>query len=240
MRVVSLVPSLSELVYYLQPEALVGRTRFCVYPTEIVQVDRIGGTKNVNITAVEKLRPDLILASKEENIREQVEALAANTRVEVFDIKNIEDALGAISQIGELLNEPVKALRLTEEINLKRAQFKQKALGEAVYLIWQKPWMTVGGDTYIHAMMEEAGFTNVFQSTTRYPTLTLEELVASQPRFLLLSSEPYPFQESDQAFFRKMLPNTHVLRVDGTYFSWYGSRLSQFYPYIQNLNLEVK
>lgn len=233
-RVVSLVPSLSELAYYLNPNALIGRTRFCVFPTEIVVLPKVGGTKDVDLQKVKDLQPDLVLAAKEENIREQIEAISGQFQVEVFDIKSVEDALTAILRLGELLGRPSKALDLVTTVNHRRSAFRKKEMGSALYLIWQNPWMTVGSDTYIHAMLEEAGFNNLGKFGTRYPKLdSLDDIKSLNPRHLLLSSEPYPFKEKDLRFFQSHLPGCHVGLVDGTYFSWYGSRLAEFYSYIE-------
>lgn len=235
LRIVSLVPSLSELVAFLDPESLVGRTRFCVYPTEIIALPQVGGTKSVNLQKVRTLKPDLVLAAKEENIREQVEELGAEIRTEIFNIQSVDDALKAILTLGKWMNKETKAKLLIQEIELQRASFRQPKRGSVIYLIWQKPWMTVGGDTYINAMLSEAGFTNLFSDSVRYPTISdKSDFVKAQPDYLLLSSEPYPFKDEDAAYFQALLPKAKVLCVDGTYFSWYGSRLKEFYSYCES------
>ena len=234
IRIVSLVPSLTELVAFFDINALVGRTRFCVFPTEIILVPQIGGTKNVNLQKIRNLQPDLILASKEENIRGQVEELAAQFPTKVFDIQTVDDALMAIQWIGNQMNKQEAAADLLDQIRQKKENHSRQTLGTAIYLIWQKPWMTVGGDTYINAMLGEAGFTNLFSESKRYPTILSESALTSlKPEYLLLSSEPYPFRDKDALYFQALLPETKVLLVDGTFFSWYGSRLAHFYSYVK-------
>lgn len=242
IRVVSLVPSLSELVAFLNPEALIGRTRFCVFPTEIIALPHIGGTKNVDIQRIRALKPDLILAAKEENIREQVEELALEFRTEVFDIQSVDDALQSILLIGEWMSVNEEARRLVDQIKKERQNYQKPNLGSVIYLIWQKPWMTVGGDTYINAMLFEAGFSNLFSGSKRYPVISTEsEFVNLRPDYLLLSSEPFPFKDRDVSHFQKLLPDTEVNWVDGTFFSWYGNRLKDFYPYLkQNFKAKAK
>ena len=233
IRIVSLVPSLSELVAYFDLDALVGRTRFCVFPTDIILVPQIGGTKNINLQKIRNLKPDLIIASREENIREQVEEIESEFPTKVFDIQTVEDALDAIKLIGSRMNKEEAAIAIINQIRQERELYSSPVLGTAIYLIWQKPWMTVGGDTYINTMMNEAGFTNLFSSSRRYPIIPDESVFTSLcPDYLLLSSEPYPFKDRDILYFQSLIPQTKVLWVDGTFFSWYGSRLAGFYTYM--------
>jgi len=105
----------------------------------------------------------------------------------------------------------------------------------AAYMIWDKPMMVAGGDTYINAMMQLAGFTNVFAHQNRYPTVSEEDLLAKNPELLLLSSEPFPFKQKHLKKYKNILPETKIVLVDGTMFSWYGSRLIQAFPYFSIL-----
>lgn len=244
MRLISCVPSLSELVHYLDPEALVGRTRYCVFPEEIESVPVIGGTKKIDLDFVRSLVPDLIIAAKEENDKNQVEELSQNLKVLVFDIKNFSDALDCIAKLGQILNCEEKATTLLTEIKNAQQQFLPKNRKTACYLIWKKPWMTVGADTFIHSMMNEAGLTNVFGNQNRYPEIESMEVVKQiGPDYLLLSSEPYPFSEKNREELQRELPKTKVILVDGTFFSWYGSRLKEAFPYfckmVENQGLET-
>lgn len=234
-RIVSLVPSQTELLHHLGLDnEVVGITKFCVHPNEWFKTKtRIGGTKNVNLEAIKALQPDLIIANKEENIKEQIETLEAIAPVWVSDVNNLEDALKMIDAVGKLTNTYVKAQNLRTEIQIrfKTPNYKLKT----AYLIWRKPYMTVGGDTYISNMLQHAGFENVFTNERRYPIVTLQQIAATNCDVILLSSEPYPFKQVHIDEIKAVMPNVKMLLVDGEMFSWYGNRLLVAVDYFNNL-----
>ena len=241
-RIVSLVPSQTELLHYLGLEnEVIGITKFCVHPNKWFRnKTRIGGTKNVNIDAVKALKPDLIIANKEENVKEQIDALQAIAPVWVSDVNNLEDALQMIEAIGFLTGENGKANSLLEKIkfsfNLLKTQNNQL---NACYLIWREPYMTVGGDTFINIMLGFCGFKNVFQNAYRYPEITVQQLASLNCEIVLLSSEPYPFKQKHIDEIQAILPNTKIILVDGEMFSWYGNRLLQAADYFKALRTTV-
>jgi ABC-type Fe3+-hydroxamate transport system substrate-binding protein len=227
-RIVSLVPSQTELLYYLGlDEVTIGITKFCVHPNSWFKTKtRVGGTKNVNLQTIHTLQPDLIIANKEENVQEQVIALANLYNVWVTDVNNLTEALQMIKDIGALTNTSSHAQTLIGGINAHFTQL-QKPLQPipTAYLIWQNPYMAAASSTFINDMMQRCGLQNVFIHLERYPAITIEQLQQSNCKLLLLSSEPYPFKEKDIALLQELLPNTKILLADGEMFSWYGSRL---------------
>jgi ABC-type Fe3+-hydroxamate transport system substrate-binding protein len=237
-RIISLVPSQTELLYDLGLEARVaGITKFCVHPPEWKSSKVIvGGTKNVDHDLVDSLKPDLILANKEENTKDDVELLSRKYRVWVSDVATIDDAYEMMSSIGELTGTLRDAEEIKHKIQLSFSAlpaFKQK---RTLYLIWKKPWMTVGIDTFIHSMMKVSGFGNVIVGT-RYPKLSDEEIRSLGPEVVLLSSEPYPFKDQHVEEIQRMLPAAKVILADGEMFSWYGSRMREAAGYFSQLRL---
>ena len=240
-RIVSLVPSQTELLAYLSlDEAVVGITKFCVHPEDWFRSKtRIGGTKTVHLEKIFELEPDLILANKEENVREQVESLAQNIPTYVSDVNTLEDALAMIGDVGLITGKEMQANDLVQRLQEQFAALKPQRPLSAAYLIWQEPWMTVGGDTFISNMLECAGFQNVFGNRSRYPEVTLQELQALSPEVLLLSSEPYPFREKHMSLLQPHMPKTKIILVDGELFSWYGSRLLYAPEYFKTLHRQL-
>lgn len=226
-RIISLVPSITELLFSLGlNEEVVGITKFCVHPKEWFQFKvRIGGTKNLNIEKIKSLQPTLIIANKEENVKEQVEGLAKDFNVLLTDVNNYEEALQMIEQVGNAVGKGFEAKELISEIKNHFLQLKPVYKKTATYLIWQNPYMAVGGDTFISDMMRRAGFENVFENRDRYPEISLEEIRKLNPKFVLLSSEPYPFKQKHADELRQQLPDSKIILVDGEMFSWYGSRM---------------
>lgn len=237
-RIISLVPSQTELLYTLGLDNnVVGITKFCVHPAQWHQYKkRIGGTKNINFETIRQLQPDLIIANKEENNKEQVEALQAVYPVYTSDINNLEEALVMIEQIGRITHTQAPAAALIE--NIKQAFDTLQPFSTPVntaYLIWQDPFMTVGGDTFINHQLATCGFKNIFSHRQRYPVVTIQELQQANCQLLLLSSEPYPFKDKHIAALQKQLPHTRIALADGEYFSWYGSRLVNAPAYFKEL-----
>lgn len=240
-RILSLVPSQTELLAYLGLDtAVAGITKFCIHPDAWFRSKtRAGGTKQLNMETIGKLAPDLIIANKEENVKEQIEALQRHYQVWISDINNTADALEMIKQIGLITGKDRQATELVSAIEEQFASFSPQKKHSACYLIWQKPYMTIGHDTFIHAMLETAGFCNLYTTKKRYPETTLEELKALRPECLLLSSEPFPFGEKQRQELQNELPGTQVLLVDGEIFSWYGSRLLKAPGYFRQLQEQI-
>lgn len=238
-RIVSLVPSITELLHDLGlSDYIVGRTKFCIYPNNGFPKSKIiGGTKNVHTDLVLDLKPDLILANKEENVQEQVEFLQNSTNTYTTNIQTIADALGMILEIGKITAKETEAMNLVERINSVR-KVSVKPLASACYLIWQNPYMTIGKDTYIHNFLHEAGFSNCLPEEKRYPTISLEKIKELKPDFIFLSSEPFPFKEKHAKNIQQQTGiSTHL--IDGSYCSWYGSRLLPALSYMESLRQQI-
>lgn len=238
MRIISLVPSLTETLIYLGLEDdLVGRTKFCVHPAGVVDsIPVYGGTKNPHVEKIIEVKPDLIIANKEENRKEDVDQLrAAGIKVLVTDIPTFEFSYQAIVDIGEATNRSRESRHLVQDLqaSLKSLQSAQKPLN-VLYVIWKKPWMTIGGDTYISSMLDLCGWSNIYRKEQRYPAFSLDELKEASLDAILLSSEPYPFQEKDRMEVTR-LTGIPTFLVDGEAFSWYGSRFLHTIKYLNGL-----
>ncbi len=237
-KIISTVPSQTELLYHLGLEQQVaGITKFCVHPPNWKTTKTIiGGTKNLNLAKIKQLQPDLIIANKEENLQAEITELAKNFPVFISDVNNLTSALDMIEKLGALTNTLPKAQSIIQEIETAFANLQPISPQKSVaYLIWQNPYMTVGNDTFIHAMLQHCGLVNVFANQTRYPETTITELQKLQPDYLLLSTEPYPFKQNHVTELQSLLPYTKILLADGEYFSWYGSRLCHAPAYFKKL-----
>lgn len=238
MRIVSVVPSQTELLYALGLEdEVVGITKFCVHPTSwFKHKTRVGGTKTLNIELIKSLQPTLILANKEENVKEQIEALKDVCPVYVSDITSFDEALTMMEIIGQWTNRVEMARELIEQLRYLSNRANQFKVDLSVlYLIWQKPYMAAGSDTFINTMLCLGGWKNCVQQT-RYPALTNQEIVSLNPDLVFLSSEPFPFKQKHIDALQLLLPNAKIILVDGEMFSWYGSRLLLSFDYFKQLH----
>ncbi len=237
-RIISVVPSQTELLYDLGlGEAVVGITKFCVHPNEWFRnKKRVGGTKTLHLNIIKELQPDLIIANKEENTREQIEELSTMYPVWVSNIQTINDGLQMIKEVGALVGKEKESTTLAVEIRTGFDQLHRAAMPKRVaYFIWRDPWMCAGGDTFIHDMITTMGWENVLTDQLRYPETTLEALKDKELDTILLSSEPYPFKDRHIAEIKAVLPDATVMLVDGELFSWYGSRMKKAAGYMQEL-----
>jgi ABC-type Fe3+-hydroxamate transport system substrate-binding protein len=238
VKIVSLVPSQTELLFELGLDKEVASiTKFCIHPESWHRSKtKIGGTKNLDLDKIYAIQPDLIIANKEENEEFQIRKLIEDFPVWISDIKNLYDALGMIREVSNMVGKETKG---TEIINNIKGGFKLLSKTEneisCAYLIWDKPMMTVGGDTFISNMLEYAGYKNVFKDKSRYPVITAEELEKQAPDVLFLSSEPFPYFNKLIDQYKSDFPKINIQLVDGELFSWYGSRLLKSPSYFLNL-----
>ena len=227
-RIVSLVPSLTELVAWLgAADRLVGRTKFCTEPPGAVgRIPAVGGTKNPDIAAITAVRPDLVIANREENRREDVEALrAAGIEVLVTGIDTVGEAVEAIRELGELLGAAERADQLARDITaaLDEGQLAAGAARKRVYAgVWHNPMMGLGAGTYGHSLLEACGAANVLGERERYPEVTMEAVRALKPDLILLPDEPFPFDEGHAALYGAIAP---ARVIDGKLLWWYGPRM---------------
>jgi ABC-type Fe3+-hydroxamate transport system substrate-binding protein len=227
-RIISLVPSQTELLYDLGlEEEVVAITKFCIHPKKWQQSKtKIGGTKDFKIKQILELKPDLIIANKEENQEEKIKELMAHVPVWISDIQSLEDAINMIDSIGKITDKIVESQEIIHKISSNFQKISPLTTKvKTLYLIWQNPIIAVNQSTFIGNMMDLCGFENVVTKNSDYPTLSNEEIQKLDPELILLSSEPFPFKQKHIDFFKEKNPHASIQLVDGEAFSWYGSRL---------------
>jgi ABC-type Fe3+-hydroxamate transport system substrate-binding protein len=257
-RIVSLVPSDTLNVQALGG-TLVGRTRYC---DADASVPIVGGTKDVDVEAVAALRPDLIVANQEENSRVHLEQLAQRQLPVLISFpRTVADGLAHLARLVRVLgsSEASRALvaRGLAAHGEAEAALKVREPVRAFVPIWMDPLMTVNGQTFMSDALRLAGATNVFADRerrfplaadlgqaiptsagtrdTRYPRITLEEVVARKPSLILLPDEPHPFSEQDAAVFRGLSIGAKVVLCGGRDLSWYGAQSVDGIPRLRSL-----
>jgi ABC-type Fe3+-hydroxamate transport system substrate-binding protein len=224
MRVVSLVPSLTEAVAATAPELLVGATDWCVHPPELA-VTRIGGTKNPDLARITALAPDLVIANEEENREADLAALrAAGLRVQVTGIRDLDQAFAELTRVlvaGCGLARPAWLERAEEAWRQAAPEFDV----DAVVPIWRRPWMVLGRDTFAGDLLARLGVRNRYAGhADRYPRVPLDELRSAAAGLVVLPDEPYAFGAKDgpEAF-----PGLPAALVSGRHLTWYGPSLAE-------------
>jgi ABC-type Fe3+-hydroxamate transport system substrate-binding protein len=245
-RIVSLVPSLTELLVALGlAEHLVGRTGFCIHPRQVVRrIPKLGGTKGFKLERLRALKPTHVIVNIDENRREEVEALADFVpHVIVTHPLTARDNLDLYRLLGGVFGRETEAEELCAGFeNAWTALTRQTAAlprQRVLYLIWREPWLSVARDTYISHMLAAAGWDTLpLESTVRYPEIDLHAL-AGAAEIVLLASEPYPFRVQHLRQLRELLPGTQSALIDGEMVSWYGSRAIDGLRYLRELRARM-
>lgn len=238
-KIISLVPSISELLWDLNLEKeICGVTKFCIHPETMYRSKtHIGGTKNLNIDRIREIKPDLIIGNKEENRKQDIELLVPEFPVWISDVNTYDEALQLIRETGLLCNRKQEAESIISELTALRKNVPP--VKKVLYFIWHQPDYAAGKNTFIDAMLNEAGFENCL-TDFRYPEINDQKAKELQPDYLFLSSEPYPFSEKHQNYFHKMFPDAKICFVDGEMFSWYGSRMKKAFSYFNELRMQLE
>ena len=246
-RIISLVPSQTELLYDLGLEdRIVGITKFCVHPYHFKSVKKlVGGTKKVHYEKIRLLQPDIIICNKEENTAEIVEELRKICPVWVTNIITIEDNFQMITDFGQLFNCRTEAQKWNDKLAFALSDFKNfikdKPEQKVAYFIWKNPFMVAGSDNFINELLKLNHFQNIYAGNSmvlgRYPEIELKKMrLESDPDLIFLSSEPYPFKEEDAFEIGRHTHHAKTVFVDGEMFSWHGSRLLKAFDYFKKMH----
>lgn len=245
-RIVSLVPSITELLFDLGlGDQVVGRTGFCVHPADGVKsVPKCGGTKDVKLDAVRELAPTHVVVNIDENTRETFDALRKIAPNVIVTHPNApEDNLQLYALLGGIFDCEAVSNRLASQLQGELdaiAALPALPSRRTLYLIWRDPWMSISPDTYISRTLALLNWHTVPSANQpRYPQLDEGQLHDLAPDLCLLSSEPYPFRDPHIAELHTLLPGAEVRLIDGEMTSWYGSRAIRGLAHLRRLAQEL-
>ncbi len=214
MRVVSLVPSVTEtlLAWGVEPVAC---TRFCEQPT----LHHVGGTKDPDIDAIVALRPDLVVVDREENRREDAEALARQgVALHVTHVVSLDDVPPMLRALCTAVGDPV-----ADPWSGPLPDVSPTSRRSAFVPIWRRPWMTINGDTYGASVLQACGVDSVYaDDPDRYPTVSFDAAIGRRADLVILPSEPYPFTERHVEEAARIASDVRL--VDGRDLFWWGAR----------------
>ncbi len=199
------------------------RTSFCIEPADLVKsIPVIGGTKTPRVGKIISMKPDLVIANQEENIKAHVtEIQAAGIPVWVTFLQTVVQLPQLMREVASLCEDGSVANEwIFSSEKLLKQKFVWNKKPKIVTLIWKKPWMAVGKDTYTSDLIEFCGGENPIPG--RYPEITPEEMKKLKIDIMLLPTEPYAFENADAQFWKKIVPN--VLSFNGEDLLWSGTR----------------
>ncbi|XUL87001.1 helical backbone metal receptor [Streptomyces galilaeus] len=225
MRVVSLVPSLTEAIAVSLPGVLVGATDWCSHPPDL-DVTRVGGTKNPKLDPILALAPDLVVANEEENREPDLTALReAGVEVLVTEVRDVPQAFSELTRVLDACGAPVRPRWLDEAERAWAELPAPERRLTAVVPVWRRPWMVLGRDTFAGDVLSRLGVDHAHAThAERYPRATIDELRAAEPELVILPDEPYRFTAEDgpEAF-----PGLPCALVSGRHLTWYGPSLAE-------------
>jgi ABC-type Fe3+-hydroxamate transport system substrate-binding protein len=247
-RIACLVPSITETLFALDlAEHVVARTGFCIHPeNEIREVPKVGGTKDVNIAKLVATAPTHVIVNIDENNKPDVEKIRRTIpNVIVTHPMAPEDNVGLFQLLGHVFCRSQKANALSHELLLAlraaREVGAQLPTETVLYLIWKNPWMTVSRDTYVSEMLATVGWkTQPVQAAKRYPEVAEDDAIWREVDRVLLSSEPYSFDEMHATALDKNKSLRRAAQlIDGEFVSWYGVRAIAGLRYLASLRNET-
>ncbi|WOX08447.1 helical backbone metal receptor [Streptomyces sp. N50] len=225
MRVVSLVPSLTEAIALTLPGVVAGATDWCSNPADL-GVTRVGGTKNPKLDHIISLAPDVVIANEEENRALDLTALReAGVEVLVTEVRDVPQAFRELARVLDACGAPSRP-RWLDEAEEAWAQLPEPERRiTAVVPIWRRPWMVLGRDTFAGDVLSRLGVDNAYAThADRYPRVTIDELRAAEPDLVVLPDEPYRFTADDGPEAFTGLPCS---LVSGRHLTWYGPSLGE-------------
>jgi len=245
-RVVSLVPCLThDMVQMGFVDRMVGRTRYCISPAEVVAgIPAVGGVKDPDVAAIISLKPDLVLMDKEENRWDDARRLLdAGVRVLTFLPRDLGDVVQILKILARIMGAGQDARRRISllESAVTETQEKNKQFIPVFCPIWKNPYMGFNSQTYIASILHTVGFENVFSGwPERYFPVEPDHLSEIRCRDLvvLLPTEPYSFQKSHMNEISRelMIPIDRVRLVQGEYLTWYGLMTMEALKVLQEIH----
>jgi iron complex transport system substrate-binding protein len=193
-RIVSLAPSMTEILYALGlGDRVVGVTAFCDYPPEAREKPAVGGMSNPSLEAVVSLRPDMVMMTTDGNPKEFQERLRSlGIRTYVFRARRIEELPGALRRMGSALGVRDRAARLASDVEgtLTRLTAAGHEEGgrpiKALFIVWPEPLIMAGPGTAVDDAFRILGVRNMVDSAISYPKYSVEEVIREAPEVIFI------------------------------------------------------
>ncbi|MFP6706773.1 MAG: helical backbone metal receptor [Alphaproteobacteria bacterium] len=245
-RIVSLVPSLTELLFDLDlQDELVGRTDFCIEPEgRVEKVAAVGGTKTADLERLLALKPTHVLVNIDETPKDVADRISASgISVVVTHPNKPADNLALFGLIGGLFGRQQQAAKLSADLQGELMAGGDWPQRKVLYLIWKRPWMTISRDTYIAEMLKLFGMQTLYHDPeVRYPEVSIDAGLLAQADLILFSTEPFPFALKHRESFARdfnIAEAPKLLTIDGKMVSWYGSRAVEGLRYLRDFTTHL-
>ena len=194
-RIVSLVPSVTEILYALKAEdMLVGVTDFCDFPPQARRKPSVGGMVAPSLEAVAALRPDLVIATTE-GTREDTFTQLTRLGIPVYlvAVHRVAEVKALIVRLGGLTGRQAAAgsivTRLEQQIDAVTKAVGSRDRPRVLYVLWPEPLIVPGRDTIVTELIQLAGGRSLTaDDPDSWPRYSLEAAVAGRPEVILLAN----------------------------------------------------
>lgn len=193
-RVVSIAPSVTEIVFLLGKEsALVGATRYCNFPPAAARLPKVGGISDPDVERIVSASPDLVLCTSDGNPKEKVLAIERmGLPVFCFAPQDLAGIFDRIERVGALLGVPAEGKRQAGLLRARAARARRAPSGappRVLFVVSTSPVIAAGSGTFMDELIRLSGGVNAAGAiATRYPRLSTEELIAASPDVILVAS----------------------------------------------------
>ena len=193
-RIVSLAPSLTETLYALGvQDRLVGDTDYCDYPPDAQKKKKVGGIINPNLEEIAALHPDLVLVTKEINRLDTLRALETlGIPTYATDARNVDEIISSTQKLADVVGAPEAGKSLAADLQVRlatlHARLESLPPRRVLFIVWARPLISVGKDTFIADALRRADATSIVEATQDWPQMNLEEVVRLQPDYLVFAA----------------------------------------------------
>lgn len=244
-RIAVLSPSGVEILYAIGAgDKIVSRTDYCNYPAEAEKLPSVGGYdgKTLSVETIVSYNPDLVYGSK--GMHDFLKEPLAEFGIDLYlsEGSSVQSVLDEITYMGKATGTEKAAKKLVSDMN-KRIKNVKKAAGKnkttVFWQVWNEPFMSCGGDTFINELISIAGGENIFASESGWPVVSEEAILAADPAVVVVPSDSWLTVESvtDRAGWENLsaVKNNKVVIVDGDICSRPGPRIVEALEILQKL-----
>ena len=195
--VVSVSPALTEIVYALGAEdKLIGRTDYCDYPEEVLDIPSVGAIDNPDIEIIAELEPDVVIASSifSEEAYNAITELGIPVVI-IRDETTLEGMFDVVADVADVIGCHEEGEALVEELSADLDELRANAPATDVTVYYCMSYgeygdYTAGGDTFIGDIIESAGAVNAAEDVSGW-SYSAEELVEADPDYILIDEWSY-------------------------------------------------
>ncbi|MEW6288623.1 MAG: cobalamin-binding protein [Thermodesulfobacteriota bacterium] len=223
-RIVSLMPSITEIVFALGAGHRVkGVTLYSNEPPAAAELPKVGSYVHPDVEKIVSLKPDLCLAVRDGNPRHIVDKITGlGIPVYTIDPRNLAEIMESVMLLAEVLDSEERARAIVEQIQVKinsaAGRVTQAATRPRVFFqIDASPLVSAGSNTFIDQLITQAGGVNLAAGPTAYPRYSWEDILLMQPEVVIIASMAGGYSEEELKAAWRRWPELPAVRDNRLY-----------------------